>query len=150
MASSTGLLRRRLCRRAEIGVRDDQDGREWPAGPLLLASVARPQATDYLLAIPKAVLEGEALTRFLARVTPFGCPAPPSLIRAYSLPDSPYPSILLKEHEEAPEGVGEAYRRFLARARQPWLAALQETGPGLCPVLAWRAGTARRFLAPDE
>ena len=146
MASSTGRRQRRLCR-AEIGV---GDGQGWPVGDVLLASVTTPHATRYLLTIPEGVLEGEGLTGFLARVAPFGCPPPHSLIRAYSLPDSPFPSILLREHEEAPEGVGDAYRRFLARARQPWLAALQEKGPGLCPALAWQAGPARQFLAPDD
>ena len=150
MTPSIGRLRERRCRSAEIGVDDGREGQGWPVGDVLLASVARPHATHYLLALPEAVLEGEVLTSFLARVAPFGCPPPPSLIRAYSLPDAPFPSILLKEHEEAPEGVGDAYRRFVARARWHWLAALQETGPGLCPALAWQAGPARRFLAPDD
>ena len=91
------------------------------------ASAAR-RPPSYLLAVPDAVLEGAALTAFLARVAPFGCPPPPSLIRAYSLPDAPYPSILLKEHGDAPAGMGDAYRRFAALARLRWLAALQETG----------------------
>ena len=77
-------------------------------------------------------------------------PPPPSLIRAYSLPDAPYPSILLKEHGDAPAGTGDAYRRFAAHARPHWLAALQETGPGLVPALAWQTGPDRRFVAPDE
>lgn len=150
MTSNSTRPRHRRCRSAEIGVDGDGTGRAWPAGEVLLVSVTRPHATFCLLAIPQAVLAGAGLTDFLARVAPFGCPEPPSLIRAYSLPDSPYPSILLKEHEDAPEGVGDAYGRFLANARQPWLAALAETGPGLCPVLAWQAGPFRRFLAPDE
>jgi hypothetical protein len=83
-------------------------------------------------------------------VAPFGCPPPPSLIRAYSLPDAPFPSILLKEHEEAPAGLGDAYRRFVDGPRQHWLAALEETGPGLSPVLAWQTEPVRRFLAADE
>lgn len=103
-----------------------------------------------MLTIRDAVLGGVALTSFLARVAPFGCPPPPSLVRAYSLPDALFPSILLGEHEVAPEGVGNAYRRFVAGARPHWLAALGETGPGLCPVLAWRGEPARAFLAPDE
>jgi hypothetical protein len=128
------------------------DGRDetWPVGDVLAVSVDRSDATHYLLALPEAVLDGAVLTSFLARVAPFGCPPPPSLIRAYSLPDSPFPSILLREHEEAPQGVGDAYRRFVDRARRPWLAALGETGPGLSPVVAWRAGPTRRFLTPDE
>ena len=105
---------------------------------------------SYLLAVPDAVLEGAALTAFLDRVAPFGCPPPPSLIRAYSLPDAPYPSILLKEHGDAPAGTGDAYRRFAAHARLHWLAALQETGPGLVPALAWQTGPVRRFVALDE
>jgi len=142
-------LRQRRCRSAEIGIAEDH-GRAWPAGEVLLASVTRPHATQYVLAIPQAVLEGEGLTSFLARVAPFGCPPPPSLIRAYSLPDAPFPSILLKEHEGAPAGTGDAYRRFVLGARHHWLAALQEAGPALCPVLAWQAGSERRLLGPDE
>jgi hypothetical protein len=117
---------------------------------VFIATVTSPHTAHYLLAIPEAMLEGEALTTFLARVAPFGCPAPASLIRAYSLPDAPYPSILLKEHGDAPAGMGDAYRRFAANARPRWLAALQETGPGLVPALAWQAGPARQFVAPDE
>jgi hypothetical protein len=142
--------RQRRCCSAEIGIGEDPDGRSWPAGEVLLASVTRPHATHYMLAIPQAVFEGERLTSFLARVAPFGCPPRPSLIRAYSLPDSPYPSILLTEHENAPAGAGDAYRRFALGARHRWLAALQEAGAGLCPVLAWQAAPARRLLAPDE
>jgi len=143
-------LQQRRCRSAEIGIDEDPNGRAWPAGEVLLASITRPPATHHVLAIPQAVLEGEGLTGFLARVAPFGCPPPPSLIRAYSLPDSPYPSILLAEHEDAPAGTGDAYRRFVLGARHRWLAALQEAGRGLCPVLAWQAAPDRRFLAPDE
>jgi len=150
MTSNTPHLRQRRCRSAEIGVDGAENGRAWPAGEVLLVSATRPDATYCLLTIPQAALAGAGLTDFLGRVAPFGCPEPPSLIRAYGLPDSPYPSILLNEHEDAPEGVGDAYGRFLANARQPWLAALAETGPGLCPVLAWQAGPVRRFLAPDE
>jgi len=147
--SSPRLLQRR-CRSAEIGVDGTENGRAWPTGQVLLASVARPDTTHWLLTIPQAALAGEALTDFLGRVAPFGCPVPGSLIRAYSLPDAPFPSILLKEHDDAPDGIGEAYNRFLSHARHPWLAALAETGPGLCPVLAWQSAPVRRFLAPDE
>src|SRR5262249_38655973 len=35
-------------------------------------------------------------------------------------------------------------------ARLYWLGALEETGPGLCPVLTWRTGLSRQFLRPDE
>jgi hypothetical protein len=147
--SSPRLLQRR-CRNSEIGVDGTGNGRAWPTGEVLLASVARPDTTHWLLTIPQAALAGEALTDFLGRVAPFGCPVPGSLIRAYSLPDAPFPSILLKEHDDAPDGIGEAYNRFLSHARHPWLAALAETGPGLCPVLAWQSAPVRRFLAPNE
>ena len=147
--SSPRLLQRR-CRSAEIGVDGTENGRAWPTGEVLLASVARPDTTHWLLTIPQAALAGEALTDFLGRLAPFGCPVPGSLIRAYSLPDAPFPSILLKEHDDAPDGIGEAYNRFLSHARHPWLAALAETGPGLCPVLAWQSTPVRRFLSPDE
>ena len=147
--SSPRLLQRR-CRNSEIGVDGTGNGRAWPPGEVLLASVARPDTTHWLLTIPQAALAGAALADFLGRVAPFGCPVPGSLIRAYSLPDAPFPSILLKEHDDAPDGIGEAYNRFLSHARHPWLAALAETGPGLCPVLAWQSAPVRRFLAPDE
>jgi hypothetical protein len=149
MSSIPGRLRHRMCGSAEIGIGDEREG-SWPGGDVLLASIATPGATHHVLATPAAVLGGEALTGFLARVSPFGCPLPGSLVRAYSLPDAPFPSILLREHDEAPQGVGEAYRRFLDRGRLRWLAALQETGLGLCPALAWQGGAARRFLAPHE
>ena len=150
MVSSTGTLRSLHCHGSEIGIAEHGEGRNWPAGEVFLATVTSPQAAHYLLAAPEAVLEGEALTAFLDRVAPFGCPPPPSLIRAYSLPDAPYPSILLKEHGDAPAGTGDAYRRFVAHARPRWLAALQETGPGLVPALAWQTRPDRRFVAPDE
>jgi len=140
----------RRCRPAEIGHDEDPAGWAWPAGEVMLASVTTPTTTRYLLAIPQAVLTGEELTGFLGRVAPFGCPPAPSLIRAYSLPDSPYPSILLTEHEAAPAGTGDAYRRFVLGARHHWLAALQEASEGLCPVLAWQTAPRRRLLAPDE
>ena len=150
MVSSTGTLRLRRCDSSEIGIADHGDGRNWPAGEVFLATVTGPHTAHYLLAIPEAILEGAALTAFLDRVAPFGCPPPASLIRAYNLPDAPYPSILLKEHGDAPAGTGDAYRRFAAHARPHWLAALQKTGPGLVPALAWQTGPARRFVAPDE
>jgi hypothetical protein len=150
MTLSSPRLRQRRCRNSEIGLDGTGNGRAWPTGEVLLASVARPDTTHWLLTIPQAALAGEALTDFLGRVAPFGCPVPGSLIRAYSLPDAPFPSILLKEHDDAPDGIGEAYNRFLSHARHPWLAALAETGPGLCPVLAWQSAPVRRFLAPNE
>src|SRR5438093_2597775 len=143
-------FRQRRCEGAELGLDGHQNGRAWPAGELLLASVGASGGTRYVLAIPQAVLGGAALTGFLDRVAPFGCPVPGSLIRAYSLPDAPFPSILLKEHEAGPDGLGDAYRRFLAVARRHWIAALAETGPGLCPALAWEAGGTRRLLRPEE
>ena len=146
MVSSTGALRLRRCHGPEIGIA----GGNWPAGEVFLATVTGPHAAHYMLAMPEAALGGGALTAFLDRVAPFGCPAPPSLIRAYSLPDAPYPSILLKEHDDAPAGLGDAYRRFAAHARPHWLAALQETGPGLVPALAWQTGPDRRFVALGE
>src|SRR2546428_11608664 len=143
-------LRKRRSSSAEIGLGADGNGRPCPAAEVLLASVTSPHATHPLLSLPQAVLGGERLTGFLGQVAPFGCPAPPSLIRAYSLPDAPYPSVLLKEHEDAPAGTGDAYRRFVLGPRHRWLAALEETGPGLCPVLAWQAGAARPLLRGDE
>ena len=150
MLSRSGPLQLRRCGSSEIGIGGRREGKKWPAGDLLLASIPGPHSTHYLLAIPDAILEGAVLTTFLDRVAPFGCPPPHSLIRAYGLPDSPFPSILLKEHDGAPDGVGESYRRFLDRARLPWLEALLGTGRGLCPALAWQTGPARQFLAPDE
>src|SRR5262245_38274940 len=142
--------RQRRCRRDEIDVGEYAADRAWPAGEVLLASVTTPPATRYVLAVPQAALAGERLTSFLARVAPFGCPPPASLIRAYRLPDAPYPSILLGEHETAPAGTGDAYRRFVHGPRHQWLAALEEAGPGLCPIVAWDAMPHRRLLSPAE
>src|SRR4029453_2887608 len=143
-------VRQRRCGAAEIGVVENDNGRAWPAGEGAVAAVTLPDTKYYVLTIPQAAIGGEALTSFLSQVAPFGCPVPGSLIRAYSLPDAPFPSILLKEHEVAPDGIADAYRRFLAVARRPWVAALNQTGPGLCPVLAWEAGTTRRLVGPEE
>jgi hypothetical protein len=143
-------VQQRRCTGAAIGLPAGGNGHSWPAGEVVVAAVTRPEAKYHALAIPQAALRGEALTGFLGRVAPFGCPVPGSLIRAYSLPDAPFPSVLLKEHEEAPDGLGDAYRRFLAFARRRWIAALDETGPGLYPVLAWEAREPRRLLGPDE
>ena len=143
-------VQQRRCSGEEIGVAGNGNGRAWPAGEVVVAAVTRPETKYYVLAIPQAVLGGEVLTAFLAQVAPFGCPVPGSLIRAYSLPDAPFPSILLKEHEVAPDGIGDAYRRFLAVARRHWIAALDQTGPGLSPVLAWEAGTTRRLVGPED
>jgi hypothetical protein len=143
-------IQQRRCRGEELGVAGNGGSPPWPPGEVLVATLTRPDATYYVLAIPQAALDGEALSSFLARVAPFGCPSPGALIRAYSLPDAPFPSILLKEHEDAPDGLGDAYRRFLVFARRHWLAALSQTGPGLCPVLAWDAGATRRLLGQAE
>ena len=150
MTSSNGHLRQRRCTSADLGVDGTGTGRGWPDGEVLLASGRNADAVFWLLATPRAALTGEALTDFLGRVAPFGCPVPGSLIRAYSLPDAPFPSILLKEHEAAPDGIAEAYMRFLTLSRLPWMAALAETGPGLCPVVAWQSGPVRRFLTREE
>src|SRR5215469_9032683 len=123
----------------EIGLAENGNGRAWPTDEVLVVALTRPDAKYYVLALPQAALRGEGLTSFLDRVAPFGCPVPGSLIRAYSLPDAPFPSILLKEHEDAPDGVGDAYRRFLAVTRHHWIEALHETGPGLSPALGWTA-----------
>jgi len=143
-------VEQRRCHGGELGLADSGNGRAWPAGEVLLAVVTRPGAKYYLLAIPQAALGGEALTGFLGQVAPFGCPVPGSLVRAYSLPDAPFPSVLLKEHEAAPDGLGDAYRRFLAVARRHWIAALDETGPGLSPALMWEVNATRRLLGPEE
>ena len=150
MTSSNGHLRQRWCSSADLGVNGGGTGQAWPDTEILVASVAGADATYWLLTIPRAALAGEVLTDFLGRVAPFGCPVPGSLIRAYSLPDAPFPSVLLREHEAAPDGIGESYTRFLAYARRPWMAALAETGPGLCPVIAWQSTPVRRFLDRDE
>jgi len=150
MTSSNGHLRQRRCTSADLGVDGVGTGREWPDSEVWLASGAKDDAVYWVLVTPRAALAGEALTDFLARVAPFGCPVPGSLIRAYSLPDAPFPSILLKEHEAAPDGIAEAYLRFLNHSRLPWMAALAETGPGLCPVVAWQSTPVRRFLTREE
>ena len=148
MPSSNGHLRQQWCTSADLGV--DGTSRKWPDGDVLLASGASADAVNWLLATPRTALAGEVLTDFLGRVAPFGCPVPGSLVRAYSLPDAPFPSILLKEHEAAPDGIAEAYTRFLTQSRLPWMAALSETGPGLCPVVAWQSAPVRRFLTREE
>ena len=150
MTSTNGHLRQRRCTSAELGVPRAGTGKEWPDNEVLLGSGASADTAYWLLATPRAALAGEALTGFLGQVAPFGCPVPGSLIRAYSLPDAPFPSILLKEHEAAPDGIAEAYTRFLTQSRLPWMAALGETGPGLCPVVAWQSAPVRRFLTREE
>jgi hypothetical protein len=150
MTSTNGHLRQRRCTSAELGVPRAGTGKEWPDNEVLLGSGASADTAYWLLATPRAALAGEALTGFLGRVAPFGCPVPGSLIRAYSLPDAPFPSILLKEHEAASDGIAEAYTRFLTQSRLPWMAALGETGPGLCPVVAWQSAPVRRFLTREE
>jgi len=148
MIPKPGDLRLRQGPHGQLGL--DSEAKAWPADRVLLASAANGEGSYCFLALPETVLEGEKLTAFLDQVAPFGSPPPPSLVRAYSLPDAPFPSILLKEHEAAPEGTGQAYQRFLDNARQRWLGALQETGPGLCPALAWQSAPRRSFLDPGS
>src|SRR4029453_14188187 len=143
-------VRQRRCGAAEIGVVENDNGRAWPAGEGAVAAVTLPDTKYYVLTIPQAAIGGEALTSFLSQVAPFGCPVPGSLIRAYSLPDAPFPSILLKEHEQAPDGIADAYRRFLAVARRPWITPLDEPAPGLSPTLVWEVGASRLLLGPEE
>jgi hypothetical protein len=150
MASSGSRIWQRRCSSADLGVDGNGNGRAWPAGEVLVVSLAGRDATSWLLATPQASLAGERLTDYLGRVAPFGCPVPGSLIRAYSLPDAPFPSVLLEEHDAAPDGIGESYNRFLSHARRLWLAALAEIGPGLCPLVGWQTAPVRRFLTPDE
>jgi len=149
MISRDRGVRQRDVRGRDIGL-DQAAAARWPGSRVTLISATGPDSADYLLILPEACLGGEGLTRFLGAVAPFGCPLPPSLVRAYSLPDAIFPSILLGEHEAAPNGVGEAYNRFLAHARRQWMAALEGRGPGLSPALAWRAAPVRRFLTADE
>ena len=158
MTAGSSHPRHRRYLGSDLGVDDTTNASGWPSGEILVArtngagngSAAGDTGARFVLAIPSASLGGERLTAFLDRVAPFGCPVPGSLIRAYSLPDAPFPSILLKEHEAAPDGIAESYDRFVAEARRRWIAALGETGPGLSPAVAWQSGPARRFLAPDE
>src|SRR5260370_36648980 len=82
MLSRTGSLQLRQCGSSEIGIGDSRDGKDWPAGEMLLASVPGPHSTHYLLAIPDPVLEGAVLPTFPDRVAPFGRPPPPSRTRA--------------------------------------------------------------------
>ena len=81
-------LRQRRCGGRDIGLAENGNGRAWPAEEVLVVALTRPDAKYYVLALPQAALRGEALTSFLDRVAPFGCPVPGSLIRAYSLPDA--------------------------------------------------------------
>ena len=159
MTTRRSRAHHRRCQGSDFGIGDSTSAGGWPPGELLLArasgsvdngNAGGDTATRFVLAMPDAALDGERLTAFLDRVAPFGCPVPGSLIRAYSLPDAPFPSVLLKEHEAAPDGIAESYDRFVAEARRRWMTALGETGPGLCPALAWETGPARRFLSPDE
>ena len=143
-------VRHRRCRGAALGLAEDGAPVGWPAGELLLASAPGPSGPRFLLSTPDTALDGDRLTSFLDRVAPFGCPVPGSLMRAYALPDAPFPSVLLREHEAALEGVGDAYGRFLADGRRRWIAALAESGPGLCPTLVWQSGPDRRFLTSEE
>src|SRR5262249_23886286 len=143
-------VQQRRCQGAELGLAGGGNGRAWPAGEGLLAAVSRPDAKYYVLAIPQAALGGETLTNFLGEVAPFGGPGPGAVFRAYRLAGAPFPSGLPKDTADAPDGCGDAYRRFLAVARRHWIAALDETGPGLSPSLMWEVNTTRRLLGPQE
>jgi hypothetical protein len=149
MTPTAGQTRERRCHAGDLYASDD-GARPWPEGEVVLASSTEAGGTRYVLALPDAVLDGDALTGFLDRVAPFGCPVPGSLIRAYTMPDNPFPSVLQREHQDAPDGLGGCYDRFLAEARRTWLAALGQAGPGLYPLIAWQAGPERRFVPAEE
>jgi hypothetical protein len=149
MTPTAGQAREHRCHARELLAPDD-GARPWPEGEVVLASSTEADGTRYVLALPDAVLDGDALTSFLDRVAPFGCPVPGSLIRAYTMPDNPFPSVLQREHVDAPDGLGGCYERFLAESRRTWLAALGQAGPGLYPLIAWHAGPKRRFASVEE
>lgn len=120
-----------------------------PEERFLLARLGDGGNPTYLLAAQRA-LAGAALTAYLDAVSPHGCPLAGYLLRAYQLPDFPYPSILKLEHERAPDGLGQAYIDFAQQARRSWMAALANDGPGLTPVLAWQASPHRRFVDGED
>ncbi|MSQ10825.1 MAG: hypothetical protein EXR52_07475 [Dehalococcoidia bacterium] len=91
-------------------------------------------------------LTGPVLSAYLNAVAPHGTPTPSYILRAYELPDFPFPTVLKGEHAAAPDGLGEQYLRFSGGSRKAWMAALAGEGPGLTPVLAWTGGAERRFL----
>jgi len=94
----------------------------------------------------QASLAGDDLSAYLNSVAPHGTPTPSYILRAYELPDFPFPTVLKGEHATAPDGLGEAYLRFSDGARKAWMAALSDTGGSLTPFLAWASGATRRFL----
>lgn len=94
----------------------------------------------------QAALAGDALSAYLNTVAPHGTPTPSYILRAYELPDFPFPTVLKGEHASAPDGLGEQYLRFSEGPRKAWMAALSGTGTGLTPFLAWTPGPNRRFL----
>jgi hypothetical protein len=94
----------------------------------------------------QAALAGDALSAYLNTVAPHGTPTPSYILRAYELPDFPFPTVLKGEHAEAPNGLGEQYLRFSDGPRKAWMAALSGSGVGLTPFLAWTPGPNRRFL----
>ena len=149
MTATTGRTHERRCLASELYA-PGEGARPWPDSEVVLASSTEAGATRYVLALPDAVLDGDALTGFLDRVAPFGCPVPGSLIRAYTMPDNPFPSVLQREHKDGPDGLGGCYDRFVAEARRTWLAALGQAGPGLYPLIAWEAGPERRFLSAED
>lgn len=95
-------------------------------------------------------LAGPVLSAYLNAVAPHGTPTPSYILRAYEMPDFPFPTILKGEHAEAPNGLGQQYLRFSEGPRKAWMAALAGEGPGLTPVLAWTGGAERRFLDDAE
>lgn len=119
--------------------------------PALIAVATDETDTAVVVVLPGVALAGDALTSYLNQVSPYGCPPPGSLVRAYGLPDLTVPSIVLKEHQLAPDGMGAAFAEFdTCGARPRWLAALQDVGPVLTPVLAWTVGERPRMLSQAE
>jgi hypothetical protein len=133
---------------ADLGLAD-RDGLSLAGSRVLGVRQSAPGGAVYAVALLQA-LQAEGLTAFLNAVAPHGCPVAGYLVRAYALPDFPYPTVLKNEHAVAPDGLGEAYQEFDRVARRAWIAALEGAGPGLTPALAWTAGAASRFLSEDE
>src|SRR5437899_2247928 len=67
-------IQQRRCSGEELCVAGNGGSPPWPPAEVLVPTPTRPDATYYGLAIPQAVLDGEALTRFLDPVAPSGCP----------------------------------------------------------------------------
>ena len=121
------------------------------ADAALIAAATLGAETVVAVVLPSLALAGESLTAYLAAVSPYGCPPPGSLVRAYVLPDLTVPSIVLKEHHHAPDGMGGVFAEFDACGARPrWLAALQDAGPVLTPALAWTRGDRPLVLTQAE